>query len=310
MAVLITGGSGFLGRFIAKKLGNPLIFDLKESEDGIFEFGSVTSWSDIVRVFKGYEIEGVIHAAAELSIKAEKNHVDAFRVNAEGTLNILEACRLFDVKKVIFTSSHSVYGFRSQQPLSEFSFRDPSTFYGATKACSEILGTYYGYAYGIDFRAVRFPILIGPFRKGMGASVTFSSFIDDAFFRRRTAIALPPETKLPVLYVKDAADLICRLYEKDRVSNPIFNAGGIPLSLGDLINAVKKLFPDFEPEFDISEEARNIAEKWTAMTELAERSGILSRYRRIDELDWEIRWDDAEKIVEDHVRTLREEVEG
>ncbi|WP_290595763.1 MULTISPECIES: NAD-dependent epimerase/dehydratase family protein [unclassified Archaeoglobus] len=307
MAVLITGGSGFLGRFVASYFKDPIILDLKEGKKGIFELGSVTAWSDIARVFREYEIDGVVHAAAELSIKAEKSHVDTFKVNVEGTLNILEACRLFDVEKVVFTSSHSVYGLRSQ-PISEFSFRDPSTFYGATKACSEILGIYYGYAYGIDFRIVRFPILIGPFRRGMGASVTFSTLIDDAFFSGTAVISLPPETRLPVLYVKDAADLIFSLYEKKKVSRPIFNAGGIPISLGELVDAVKRLFPDFKPKFDISGEARKIAESWTLMTEFVDKSGILKRYSRIDELGWEIRWDDIDKIVEDHVRTLKEEV--
>lgn len=308
MTILITGGAGFLGRFISEKLEKPLIFDIKSPDYGSFEFGSITSWSDIVEVFKKYEIEAVIHAAAELSVKSEKSHVDAFRTNVEGTLNILEACRLFDVRKVIFTSSHSVYGLRSQQPVDEFSFRDPSSFYGATKACSEILGTYYNYAYGLDFRAVRLPVLIGPFRTGMGASVTFSSFIDDLFFGRKCVLNLPPETKLPVLYVKDAAELICKLHDKKSVSKPIFNAGGVPITLREMVDSVKRYFPNFEPVFDVNNEAERIARNWTVMTELAVKSGILDKYRRIDELGWEIKWDTSDKIVEDYIKTLNSEV--
>ncbi len=304
MSVLITGGAGFLGRFVAKYFDSPVILDLKESKEGIFEFGSVTAWSDVAEVFRKHEIEGVIHAAAELSVKAEKSHVDAFRANAEGTLNILEACRIFDVEKVVFTSSHSVYGPRSY-PFEEFSYRDPTTFYGATKACSEILGTYYGYTYGIDFRAVRFPILIGPFRRGMGASVVFSSLIDDAFFRGTSVITLPQEAKLPVLYVKDAAGLIFRLYSKDRVSKPIFNVGGIVLSLKDIVEAVKRFIP-FKPEFRVEEESKKIAQQSTLMTEMVEKVGIIDKYSRIEELGWEIRWKSAEEIVEDHLKTLAE----
>ncbi|MBE8540380.1 NAD-dependent epimerase/dehydratase family protein [Geoglobus acetivorans] len=309
MATLITGGAGFLGRFIARRLEDTVIFDLRKPEHGKFEFGSVTSWSDIIEVFKCHEIDSVIHTAADLSVKAEKSHVDAFRTNVEGTLNILEACRLFDVSKVIFISSHSVYGLRSQQPVDEFSFREPASLYGVTKACSEILGTYYLHAYGMDFRAVRFPILIGPFRAGMGASVTFSSFIDDLYYGRGCVMNLPPETKLPVLYVKDAAELVLRLNDTDRVSKPLFNAGGIAVSLEELISSARKFFPDFEPRFDVSSEAERIARNWSVMTELAVSSGILDRYRKIDELGWEIRWDSTDKIVEDHIKTLRSEVE-
>ncbi len=226
-------------------------------------------------------------------------------MNAEGTLNVLEACRIFDVKKVVFTSSHSVYGPRSY-PFSEFSYRDPTTFYGATKACSEILGSYYSYTYGIDFRAVRFPILIGPFRRGMGASVAFSSLIDDAFLRGTSTIPLPQEAKLPVLYVKDAAELIFRLYSKDRVSKPIFNAGGVVLSIKDIVNAVKRLIPEFKPQFKIDEESREIARQWTIMTEMVEKAGIIDKYSKIDELGWEIKWKSVDEIVEDHLKTLAE----
>lgn len=305
MGVLITGGSGFLGKFLVLKFKEPVILDLKESKHGIFEFGSVTSWSDVVEVFKKHKIEGVIHAAAELSAKAERSHFDAFRVNVVGTLNILEACRLFDVEKVVFTSSHSVYGMRSI-PLSEMSIIDPQTFYGATKACSEILGNCYASSYGIDFRTVRLPVLIGPYREGLGASVTFSSFIDDIFHGKSPVISLPPETKLPVLYVKDAAELIAKLYSKDRVSKPVFNAGGIALTLAEMVEATRSFFPEFSPKFEVDEVSREIARKWTLMTDFAERSGILEKYRRIEELKWEIKWDNAQKIIEDHIKTLEE----
>lgn len=305
MTVLITGGAGFLGRFIAEYFDTPVILDLKEVKGRIFEFGSVTAFSDIVEVFRKHKIDGVIHAAAELSLKAEKSHLDTFRTNVEGTLNILEACRIFDVKKVVFISSHSVYGLRSY-PFTEFSYRDPTTFYGATKACSEILGTYYSHTYGIDFRAVRLPTLVGPFRTGMGASVAFSSLIDDAYFKGTSIIPLPPEAKLPVLYVKDAAKLVFRLYGKDRVSKSIFNVGGIILSIKEIVEAVKKFIPNFKPEFRIDEENRRIVQQWTLMTEMVEKAGIIDKYSRIDELEWEIKWKSADEIVEDHLKTLVE----
>ena len=304
--ILLTGGSGFLGRFILEELDEIIVLDLREPVNGEFEFGSVTSWSDVVRVFRRYEFDGVIHAAAELSVRAEKSPLDAFRTNVEGTLNILEACRMFGVRKVVFVSSHSVYGPRTGQPPTEFSFRDPTSFYGATKACSEIIGTYYSYAHGVDFRAVRLPIVVGPFRRGMGASVIFSSFIDDLFAGRKPIITLPPETKLPVLYVRDAARLVARLYRADRVSKPFFNAGGLALSLKDIIESAKKHFPNFTPEFQVDEDAERIAKIWTSMTEIAEASGILERYRKIEELEWEVEYNSADKMVEDHIKTLRE----
>ncbi len=304
--ILLTGGSGFLGRFILEKIEDAVVLDLREPYRGEFEFGSVTSWPDIVNVIRKYDIDGIIHAAAELSVRAEKSPMDAFRINVGGTLNVLEACRIFDIGKVVFISSHSVYGPRTQQPPTEFSFRDPTSFYGATKACSEIIGTYYSYAHGIDFRAVRLPIVAGPFRSGMGASVIFSSFIDDLFAGKKPVITLPPETKLPLLYVRDAAELVVRLYRAERVSKPIFNGGGIAVSLQEMVEEAKKYFPDFAPDFQVNAEAERIASVWTSLTAIAESSGILERYRKIEELRWEMQFDSVDKIVGDHIRTLRE----
>jgi nucleoside-diphosphate-sugar epimerase len=322
MVVLVTGGTGFLGSFIARTFveeGEDLVlFDthpnverIKKIIDAVVvEEGSVTSWTDIVDVFKKHEIDAVIHTAADLSIRAEKKHYESFKTNVEGTLNLLEACRIFEVPRIIFTSSLSVYGPRSQFPITENSFRDPTSFYGATKACSEVLGTFYGYAHGIDFRTVRFPTLIGPYRRGMGASVTFSSFIDDAFTKGKAVIRIPAETKNPVLYVKDAVDFLYRLYRKERVSQPIFNVSGIPVSLEELMNAVKKFIPEFKPEFDVDKVAEQIARSWTVTTEMAIRAGIIDRYREVKELNWTLKYDTPEKIVRDHLAVLKSDLEG
>ncbi len=107
-------------------------------------------------------------------------------------------------------------------------------------------------------------------------------------------------------HVKDAAELVFRLYNKDRVSKPIFNVGGVVLSIKDVVDAVKKFIPDFKPEFRIDEESRKIAQQWTLMTEMVEKAGIIESYSRIDELEWEIRWRSADEIVEDHLKTLAE----
>lgn len=69
---------------------------------------------------------------------------------------------------------------------------------------------------------------------------------------------LPPETKLPVLYVKDTAELICKLHDKKSVSKPIFNAGGVPITLREMVDSVKRYFPNFEPVFDVNNEAERI----------------------------------------------------
>ncbi len=312
MAVLVTGGAGFIGAFVARKLVEEgydvVVFDVQRSErlgmDVEFVEGSVTSVADLAKVFVEHRIDGVIHAAADLSMKAEKQHANAFKTNVEGTFNVLEVCRIFNCKKIIFISSHSVYGPKSEMPITETTFRDPTTFYGATKVCGEVIGTFYNYAHGMDFRVVRFPTVIGPYRSGEGASVTFSSFIDQAVLKGEATLELPPETKMPVIYIKDAIEVILKLYRKEKVARPIYNVGGIPVSLKDLIEAAKK-FVDFKVTFKIDETAEQIARQWTMMTLIAESSGLINKYRKIEELDWELKFDTPEKIVEDHISMVR-----
>ncbi len=315
MAVLITGGSGFIGSFIAKRLiedgKSVIVLDVQRSErleklaaEAKFVNGSVTSPLDIARVFRECDVEGVIHAAADLSKRAEKNHFEAFRTNVEGTLNVLEACKIFKCKKVVFLSSHSVYGPRSGMPITETSFRDPTTFYGATKVCGEVLGTFYSYAHGLDFRAVRFPVVIGPYRSGEGVSVTFSSLIDHAVLRGEVIVDLPPETRMPVIYIKDAVDAAVRLFLADKVPKPIYNVGGIPVSLEELIEVTQR-YVNFKVRYTVDEAAKQIASQWMLITLAAERAGLVERYRRIDDIGWELKFDSPEKIVEDHISVVR-----
>ncbi len=319
MALLITGGTGFLGSFLARKLiemgeKDLVLFDINPNTSRIKRFagkvsleaGNAASWTDLIQVFKKYDVSTVFHTAAELSIRAEKSRYDAFRTNVEGTFNILELSRMFDVDRVVFTSSLSVFGPRSM-PVSEHSCRDPTTFYGATKACSEILGTFYSHAHGLEFTAVRFPTLMGPYRRGMGASVTFSSFIDDAVISGKAVIRLPPETKNPVLYIRDAVDLLYLIYKSRRVS-PLYNVGGVPVSLSDLVEAVRARVPGFIPEFRVDAASQQIAREWTALTEMAIKTNLIEKYREIKELNWRIRFDSADRIVEDHVGFLRSEL--
>ena len=320
MALLITGGTGFLGSFLARKLVEMgekkiILFDLHPNLQRVrriadrvtIEEGNVASWADLTEVFRKHDISAVFHTAADLSIRAEKSRYDSFRTNIEGTFNVLELSRMFDVQKIVFTSSLSVFGPKSM-PITDLSYRDPTTFYGVTKACSEILGNFYGFAHGLDFVAVRFPTLIGPYRRGMGASVTFSSFIDDAVISGNAVIRLPPETKNPVLYIKDAVELLYLIYKSKKVSRQVYNVGGVPVSLSDLIDAVRKHVPEFKPEFRLDATSKQIAREWTALTEMAIKANLIERYREIRELNWQIRFDSAERIVDDHILFLRSEL--
>ncbi|MEM2346461.1 MAG: NAD-dependent epimerase/dehydratase family protein [Nitrososphaerota archaeon] len=311
MATLITGGSGFLGRFLVDKLSeldDVIVIDIKEPKkaNSKFEFGSITSWPDILKIMNKYEIDSIIHMAADLALKAEKSRLDALKTNFESTFNLLEVAKIFGVKKFIFVSSHAVYGPRSFiGGLTEFSLPDPTTFYGVTKACSEIMGLYYSNKHGLDFRSVRFPVILGPSAAERKFGTSFSSFIDDALLWKKSTLRLPLETKLVCVYYKDAIELLFRLYKKERVNQNIFNCGGIVISIEDLLYALKnKIQFEFEITIDVSEEEKLISSEWTAVAEVAKKMGILEKFNRIEELEWELKYRNLEEIVEDYIKAI------
>ena len=124
MKVLVTGGAGFIGKYLVKSLlekGNSVtIFDnFSNSTKNSINFlenigakvieGDITKLDDIVNAIKDHEI--VIHLAAKISVSESiSNPSETFLVNVDGTKNILIACKKNNIKKLIVSSSAAVYG--------------------------------------------------------------------------------------------------------------------------------------------------------------------------------------------------------
>ena len=119
-AILITGGTGFIGSHLARELvakGNKVVlFDYRPNENRISDLldkvdivkGDITSVSNIVDTLKDYSIKDVFHTAFAMSAECETNLEIAYSTNIRGTYNLLDACRILGIKKFIFLSSLSV----------------------------------------------------------------------------------------------------------------------------------------------------------------------------------------------------------
>jgi nucleoside-diphosphate-sugar epimerase len=269
MAILITGGSGFVGSELSKVLmekGHQVVlFDIappdKKAERVIFIKGNISDLAEVLNVVRNWKVEHVFHLAAMLSAQCEANPWAAFQVNALGTYHVLEASRLFGVKKVIFTSSMGTYGPVPDDVVDEETVQRPQIMYGVTKVFGELLGLYYHRRFGIDFRGVRFPQLLGPGIKSEGYGQYNPKMIESAIRGIPFEAWVTEDTSIPMMYIKDAIRCLLELFEADenKIKTRIYNVGQILPSptAGDLLEEIKKHFHDvsitFKPDPKIME---------------------------------------------------------
>lgn len=176
---LVIGGAGFIGSFIASELlredvGEVIVYDnfsrgkmenivesLKDARCRIFPLGGDIRDVDILdEAMKG--VDYVFHLAAMWLLHCKDFPRTAFHVNIEGTYNILEACVRNGIKKLIYSSSASVYGDAVQVPMTEEHPFNNKNFYGATKIAGEAMCTAFNDRYGLPVVALRYMNVYGP----------------------------------------------------------------------------------------------------------------------------------------------------
>jgi len=177
--VLVIGGGGFIGSHVVDELvktdvGEIIVYDnfsrgtrenlseaLTDSRVRIFELGGDITQTDILaEAMKG--VDGVFHLAALWLLHCHDYPRSAFEVNIRGTFNVLEACVRNNVKRLVFSSSASVYGNAVQIPMTEDHVYNNRTFYGATKIAGEHMCRAFYERYGLSYVGLRYMNVYGP----------------------------------------------------------------------------------------------------------------------------------------------------
>jgi len=187
--VLVTGGTGFLGSYVAADLiaeGHDVVaYDLSTddhilsklgvAEDVTVRRGDVTDPTDVVRAVRETGATRIVHLAALLTNAARENPRSALTVNVVGTNNVLEAARVLDdqVARVAWASSAAVYAPPDNYDT-EFVDEDdlvyPDTLYGATKTYNEHQSRVYHEDYGVSHVGLRPTVAYGPYRETGGSA--------------------------------------------------------------------------------------------------------------------------------------------
>lgn len=314
MNILVTGGTGFIGAQVARILvqrgERPVIFDisdrktlLKGLEDKVtIVKGDLANYSHVFNVIKDHHIEVIYHLGSMLSMPSDADPWSAFRVNAEGSFHVLEASRILGVKKVIFSSTLGTYGLDIREKvIDDYTLQRPTLFYGCTKVFVELMGRFYMKKFGLDFRAVRYPSIIGPGVKTPGIAQYNSWAIEQAYKGKPFKIWVTPETKLAVMYYKDAALSIIQCAEAplEKIKMVVYVLGGIFLSAQELVDQIKKFIPSAQITF---EPDKNLAE-----TVLSLSKPVDDRCAR-EEFGWENQYP-IERAIADFIKELRENPE-
>jgi threonine 3-dehydrogenase len=225
MAVLITGGTGFIGAEIARQWvaqGVEDIFVLHRRDNferlqdisGELEFvqGDLADVERMTAVIEQTQPEVIYHLGAVLTGPGEANPQAAIQTNVAGMVGLLEAARLQGVRQVLFASSIGSYGADIQEEmLTDVTLQRPFTIYGISKVFGEQLGAYYKRKYGLDFRGLRYPSFVGPGVKSPFIVLFNSGVIEECAKGNPFTLTVTPETAVPLMYYKDAARAMIEL---------------------------------------------------------------------------------------------------
>jgi len=267
---LITGGAGMVGRQLARLLlqrGDEVVLmdiapaaripaDIRDRV--VLVQADLSDWAQVMDAVASHCPETIFHIGALMPPASERNHTATWAVNVNGTMHMLEAARLFDVRTVVYSSTTATFPIQLPEPVPNNHAQLPVTLYGVTKVCSERLGEYYNRRYGVDFRAVRFLSILGPGRiPGSGWSAYTSLVIEECARGNPYTIKVNESLRLRFIYVKDAALSLLRLADADgaRLSTRVYNLDGFSASTRELVDAVYANIPDaqvqwqFEPEY-------------------------------------------------------------
>ena len=262
MPILITGGMGFIGVGLAHELAakgqDVVLFDIVARPERVSDIkdnvkiiqGDLKVWPEVMNAVKDNKVEEIFHLGSMLSVPSERNPWGSFQTNVAGFMYVMEAARLFGVKKVVFPSSVASYGLDTGEVVTDTTLQRPVTVYGASKVYGELLGRFYRRRFDIDFRSLRYGGVIGPGVKTPGIAQFYPWMIENAVLGKPFECFVTEDTANPVTYFKDAIRATLQLYEApgENIKTVCYNINEFSPSptARELENTIRKFIPDLK----------------------------------------------------------------
>ena len=218
------------------------------------------------QIVKDHDCDTIFHLAALLSAVAETAPLEAWDINMNGLLNVLEVARMYRCA-LFFPSSIAAFG--SETPgfdTPQDTIQRPKSLYGITKVTGELLCDYYHQHYGLDTRGLRYPGLIS--NKALPGGGT-TDYAVDIFYaavkNRHYDCFLRADTQLDMMYMPDAVAAAIALMEAESAKlkhRNAFNVTAMSFTPEQLAAEIRKHLPDFTISYNIDPARQAIADSW------------------------------------------------
>ena len=238
MKILITGGAGFIGRWVTKKflknhevivldnLSNSIKQNIQEFLiDTKFTFiqGNILNQQILKKSFT--DVDLCIHLAAAVNVQESLDYPEIyFKNNVVGTYNILEECRKKDVR-LIFCGTCMVYDIAGSEPINEEHKIKPKSPYASSKIMGEELALSYHYGYGLPVTVVRPFNTYGPFQKSNAEGGVVNIFIKRWLEGKDLLIFGDGNQTRDLMYIEDCVNFFECVVRNVKGDGEVFNAG-------------------------------------------------------------------------------------
>jgi len=297
---LVTGAAGFIGSHTVERLvregANVRAFVRYNSRNdyGWLEEGAFDLERDL-EIFRGdlanpeavagavRDVDTVIHLGALIPIPYSYRHPREFvSANVEGTLNVLEACRGHEIRRLVHTSTSEVYGTPETVPIAETHPLRPQSPYAATKVAADQIALSYHRSFGLSLVVARPFNTFGP---RQSARAVIPTILSQALTRDRIELGSLDPTR-DFVYVEDTVAGILACAEASAADGEVVNLGtGVDVSVGEL---VERAFRLLERSVELALDAERVRPRTSEVERLiadATKARLLLGWRPLVEFD-------------------------
>jgi len=265
---MVTGATGMIGTALVRTLvenneegvvafhRNPAKRNLDDLADRItIVQGDLGTFSHVLEAVEKHRPRIIYHLGAMLTKPSDNDPPVAFQANVAGLFYLLESARLYNVEQVLFASSFGSYGLDIQgKTVDDYTLQRPTSMYGVSKLFGEGLGRYYIQKYGLDFRCIRYPGVLGPGFRTPSMARPFSRMVEESVASRPYTLRVAPDVKHTLLYYKDAALAMIKLAQapKKSVKMVCYLVKGVEpgLTVQEMVDMVESRVPEARLDFD------------------------------------------------------------